>query len=176
MWFSSLRLRYACLAAATTAVLPACIIIDSDFDRDGYDGDGAWGCIEACGDDNDGDGLTNEEEVRCGTDPDMPDTDGDGVVDSRDDEDNDGADNGDECDAGTDPLDDNSCDRGCSPTGEGEGEGEGEADTDGDGLTDDEEAARGTDPTDADSDDDGQCDSAEVRCGSSPIDPFFVCR
>jgi uncharacterized protein (TIGR03382 family) len=41
------------------------------------------------------------------------------------------------------------------------------ADTDGDGLTDDAEAAAGTDPTDPDTDDDGVADGADA----APLDP-----
>lgn len=41
-------------------------------------------------------------------------------------------------------------------------------DTDGDGLTDEDERARGTDPSDPDTDDDGFDDGGEVRAGSDP--------
>ena len=44
-------------------------------------------------------------------------------------------------------------------------------DADGDGLTDDEEAAIGTDPLDADSDDDGMSDGDEVANGFDPLAP-----
>ena len=46
--------------------------------------------------DDDGDGLSNQEEADLGTDPNNPDTDGDGLAD------------GDEVTLGTDPLDPNS--------------------------------------------------------------------
>ena len=71
-----------------------------------------------CGDrDNDGDGLTNAEEDELGTDPDLADTDGDGIDDftevnetgtdpTNPDTDGDGYDDGDEWDGNTDPLDD----------------------------------------------------------------------
>ncbi len=42
-------------------------------------------------------------------------------------------------------------------------------DTDGDGLTDDEEAALGTDPTDVDTDGDGVQDGGEVNAGTNPL-------
>ena len=45
------------------------------------------------------------------------------------------------------------------------------ADTDGDGLLDGDEVARGTDPTNPDSDGDGIPDGAEVDIGTDPLDP-----
>ena len=91
--------------------------------------------------DQDGDGLTNTEEIALGTSPTNPDTDGDGI--------NDGTENTN----GTDPL--NPCDPdinfpGCT------------TDSDNDGLTDAQEAAMCTDPLNADSDGDGASDSEEV--------------
>ena len=47
-------------------------------------------------------------------------------------------------------------------------------DTDGDGLTDGAEAARGTDPTQADTDGDGASDGAEVSAGTDPKDAASV--
>ena len=44
-------------------------------------------------------------------------------------------------------------------------------DTDGDGLSDEEEAALGTDPTNPDSDGDGISDGEEVAQGTDPLDP-----
>ncbi|MFS9264933.1 Rib/alpha-like domain-containing protein, partial [Streptococcus mitis] len=44
-------------------------------------------------------------------------------------------------------------------------------DTDGDGLTDKEEAEKGTDPTKADTDGDGVTDKEEVEKGTDPKDP-----
>ncbi|MHC4504471.1 MAG: InlB B-repeat-containing protein, partial [Planctomycetota bacterium] len=44
-------------------------------------------------------------------------------------------------------------------------------DSDGDGLTDDEEAAIGTDPLDADTDDDGMSDGDEAANGCDPLAP-----
>jgi hypothetical protein len=57
----------------------------ADLDRDGQG--------DACDDDIDGDGLTNDEEEALGTNPRNPDTDGGGVPD------------GEEVTRGTDPLD-----------------------------------------------------------------------
>lgn len=45
-------------------------------------------------------------------------------------------------------------------------------DTDGDGLTDEEEAALGTDPNNRDSDGDGISDGDEVAAGTDPLDPL----
>ncbi|HEX4954150.1 MAG TPA: carboxypeptidase regulatory-like domain-containing protein [Thermoanaerobaculia bacterium] len=44
-------------------------------------------------------------------------------------------------------------------------------DADGDGLSNLDEAARGTNPNDTDSDDDGLADGAEVTRGTNPLDP-----
>ena len=46
----------------------------------------------------------------------------------------------------------------------------GPSDSDGDGLTDDEEAAIGTDPLDEDTDGDGLTDADEVERGTDPLD------
>jgi hypothetical protein len=47
----------------------------------------------------------------------------------------------------------------------------GGGDTDGDGLTDEEEAERGTDPDNPDTDGDGLTDGQEVANGTDPLDP-----
>jgi hypothetical protein len=44
-------------------------------------------------------------------------------------------------------------------------------DSDGDGLSDEEEAALGTDPDDPDTDGDGFSDGEEVDAGTDPLDP-----
>lgn len=103
--------------------------------------------------DNDGDGLTREEEAALGTDLDVADTDGDRLPDGK------------EVDLGTDPLakdtdgdglrDWEEVNLGSDPT---------VVDTDGDGLTDDQEVNaqfRPTDPTVADTDGDGLVDGEE---------------
>ena len=110
--------------------------------------------------DPDGDGLTNEEELSLGTDPQAEDTDDDGLTDWDEvmnldtdptlaDTDGDGLDDGDEVKGGTDPLD---------------------VDSDGDGLEDGDELNVGTDPLDDDSDDDGLFDGEEVDLGADPLD------
>ena len=95
--------------------------------------------------DPDGDGLTNGEEERLGTNPDVADTDGGG------------ADDGLEVASGTNPLDAN--------------DDATILDTDGDGLTDADEAVLGTDANDPDSDDDLLLDGDEQLEGTNPNDP-----
>ncbi|MFO7524771.1 MAG: OmpA family protein [Ignavibacteriaceae bacterium] len=108
-----------------------------------------WG-----GSDHDGDGLTYREEKELGTDPNNPDTDGDGLWD------------GDEVRKYyTDPL---------NPDTDGDGLSDGDevhtyktdpnkADTDGDGLNDGDEVMKyKTDPLKADTDGDGLSDGDEV--------------
>lgn len=121
-------------------------------------------------DDADGDGLTTADEDLRGTDPNKPDTDGDGL--------NDGAE---VFDTGTVPTDPDSDDDGLSdgdevlvtgtnpsnPDSDGDGvldgdEGVPGADADGDGLRSEDEALRGTDPNLADTDADGLDDGVEV--------------
>jgi len=113
--------------------------------------------------DSDGDGLSDEAEEKRGTDPNDPDTDGDGLNDGPEvnkygtdptdaDTDNDKFDDGVETGQyDTDPTD---------------------PDTDGDGLVDGAEIHDyGTDPTSADTDGDGYEDGAEVnRYNTAPTD------
>ncbi|MFT6045670.1 MAG: hypothetical protein ACI9WC_001371, partial [Arenicella sp.] len=113
--------------------------------------------VGAC--DQDDDGLTNDEEAILGTDPTNPDTDGDGLKD------------------GEEVITTNPSDA-CDPD-----PNVGACDQDDDGLTNDEEAAAGTDPTNPDTDGDGYNDGEEVTgvddpsttavpAGpSSPLDP-----
>ena len=130
--------------------------------------------------DPDGDGLENLLEEALGTDPNNPDTDGDGL--------NDGLEVGGL--TGTDPTnpdsdEDGACDgpapealTDCVGAEDGNGNGrvdEGETDpnaddSDGDGLLDGDEIEAGADPLDPDSDDDGVTDGDEAANGSDPLD------
>ncbi len=91
--------------------------------------------------DADGDGLTNGSEKANGTDPNNPDTDGDGVRD-----------NADKC-----PTVPGDGDDGCKKVVTNPN------DNDGDGLTNDAETAQGTDPNNPDTDGDGVLDG-EDKC------------
>lgn len=129
-------------------------------------------------DDDDSDGLTNGEERRYGTDPNNPDTDGDGLKDGeevkryrtnplRSDTDGDGLSDGDEVyKYHTDPTK-------FDTDGDGLSDGDEilkyhtnplKMDTDGDGLTDGEEVLKyKTDPLKVDTDGDGLSDWDEVK-------------
>jgi Bacterial TSP3 repeat len=98
--------------------------------------------------DSDGDGLSDEDEKRIGTDPTNPDTDGDGLSD------------GVEVRMGLDPLTPNLI-NGCNP----------QNDEDGDRLNDCEERVLGTDACIADTDGDGLPDLVEFLNGTNPLVP-----
>jgi hypothetical protein len=110
--------------------------------------------------DQDGDGLTNDEEITAGTDPTNPDSDGDGYND------------GEEVTGVDDPTTpavatgtsgpNDPCDPDMSA---------GPCDQDMDGLTNDEEITAGTDPTNPDSDGDGYNDGEEVTGVDDPTTP-----
>lgn len=136
--------------------------------------------------DEDQDGLTDDEEAELGTDPENPDTDGDGLLDGDEvhahgtdpslvDTDTDGLTDYDEIQVhGTNPV---------QPDSDGDGLTDGEevsvhstdpqqADTDGDGLSDgDEVTTHGTDPLEDDTDGDGFSDGAEIENGTDPSTP-----
>lgn len=90
--------------------------------------------------DPDSDGLTTAEELVAGTDPNNPDTDGDGMPDGY------------EVTHGLAPLVDDS-----------------QLDLDGDGLTNIEELMAGTEPNNPDTDGDGMPDGYEVGMGYDPL-------
>jgi Tol biopolymer transport system component len=134
--------------------------------------------------DDDGDGLTNQQELELGTDPNNPDTDNDELSDGEEvnrlgtnplnpDTDADELTDGDEVlRRGTDPR---------NPDTDGDGLKDGEEvrlgtdpknpDTDGDGLNDGDEIRRGTSPIKPDTDGDGLNDGDEVRNGTNPLNP-----
>jgi len=98
--------------------------------------------------DADFDGLNDDIEEEIGTDPNNPDTDGDGIEDGQE-VNVDGTDPLDDCDSvGGNPLPDTDCDN--------------------DGLTNAEENDLGTNPFDSDSDDDGLTDGEEVLVEDDP--------
>jgi hypothetical protein len=103
----------------------------ANLDQADLDGDGIG---DACDEDIDGDGLTNEFENKYNLDPYNKDSDGDGIFDGEEDEDNDGLTNREEQDNGY-----NYC---LDPWNK---------DTDGDGFSDKKEVDKGTDGCDANS-------------------------
>ena len=119
---------------------------------------------ESMDSDNDMDGLTKREEIKIGTDPNNPDSDGDGLKDGEEvkkyktnpldvDSDNDGLNDGDEVyKYKTDPTNE---------------------DTDNDGLKDGEEVMTyKTDPLNADTDSDGLKDGEEImKYKTNPLNP-----
>ncbi len=138
-------------------------------------------------DDDDNDGLTNAEERRYGTDPNNPDTDGDGLTDGEEvkryhtnplnpDTDGDGLTDGEEVHKyHTDPT---------KWDTDGDGLSDGDEifkyhtnpllwDTDGDGLSDGEEVLKyHTDPLKVDTDGDGLTDWEEVKVyHTDPLNP-----
>ncbi|MCB2861435.1 MucBP domain-containing protein, partial [Streptococcus suis] len=132
--------------------------------------------------DTDGDGVTDEDEKKDGTDPLNPDTDGDGVNDGDEkkdgtdpknpDTDGDGVKDGDEKKDGTDPK---------NPDTDGDSVKDGDEkkdgtdpknpDTDGDGVKDGDEKKDGTDPKNPDTDGDGVKDGDEKTDGTDPKNP-----
>jgi hypothetical protein len=106
------------------------------------------------GPDTDGDGVSDRNERRAGTNPREADTDGDGSTDAE------------ERALGSDPTQADS---------DGDGVLDGDdpvpntADGDGDGLSDGEEIALGTDARKADSDGDGRSDRVEYEEGTDPL-------
>lgn len=140
------------------------IIGDQDSDDDGMIDvleTELLGDLSKVGDgDEDGDGLTNGEELQGKSDPMNADTDGDGLGDAA------------EIAAGADPSEPDTDGDGLSDLAEVETEGTNPSspDTDGDSLLDGEEVGAGTSPLLADSDADGFDDGTENSANSDPND------
>src|SRR5690606_32452255 len=94
--------------------------------------------------------FRSRDEAASGTNPNDPDTDGDGLIDGL------------ERELGLDPL--------LADT-DGDGTGDLDEDSDGDGLTNRAEIAAGTHPARADSDGDGLDDATEIAIGTDPTAP-----
>ena len=115
--------------------------------------------------DTDADGVPDVIEALLGTDPALPDSDGDGITDGREDRDGDLSPDALEILLGTDPA---------RPDSDGDGVLDGLEDGDGDELSDVAEVGLGTDPFAVDTDGDGFGDGAEVGAGSDPLNPARV--
>ncbi|QIG43544.1 hypothetical protein G5V58_12920 [Nocardioides anomalus] len=174
-----LRVGPSALPLATVSLGTAPMAVSAQAPAGGVD------CSVPTSDDPDGDGLTNAEEQAAGTNPNNPDTDGDGVKDGAEvhtygtdpkkaDTDGDGLSDG--VEIGTSHTDPKVADT------DGDGLTDGnevnvrhtdplKADTDGDGLDDGDEVTRGTDPLDTDTDNGGVGDGAEVLNGTDPLNP-----
>ena len=118
-----------------------------DTDRDGIP-DGTERGVTRPGPGTDPARFVPDADPTTTTDPTRADTDRGGVPDGIEDPNSNGRRDPGETDPNN-PVDD---------------------DTDGDGLTDADEATRGTDPTDPDTDGDGTPDGAEVTAGQDPLD------
>ena len=159
-----------------------------------FDGDGISNALEIgqhgsdwTSADTDGDGISDAAEIAAGTSPILADTDGDGIPDPSEsllgisatsaDTDGDGCPDGWEVRHGFDPLSSFSPVLSADPDNDGltnldeadRGTNPFSADTDGDGLPDGTEASLGTDPLRADTDGDGLPDGAEVQRGLDPL-------
>ncbi|MCO8247103.1 MULTISPECIES: helix-turn-helix domain-containing protein [unclassified Haladaptatus] len=133
--------------------------------------------------DDDGDDLTNEKEIKLGTNVTSKDTDKDGLEDGEEvnnygtnatkaDTDGDGLRDRQEISIGSNPTQEDTDADGLSDKREYElGTNVSNADTDGDGLTDVSEVNGTTRPTMADSDKDGLNDSVEVAGATDPMKP-----
>ncbi|MFQ8600176.1 MAG: hypothetical protein ACLSAP_06050 [Oscillospiraceae bacterium] len=127
------------------------------LDQGDDDGDGLLNAMEAVygtdpnNPDTDGDGLTDYQEVaELYTDPLKADTDDNGILDGDEDFDRDGLKNIEECKAGSNPF---------------------VADSDFDRLDDLKETQLGTDPGNPDTDGDGISDGKELELGLDPLKP-----
>jgi cysteine-rich repeat protein len=115
--------------------------------------------------DTDEDGVSDPDELALGTDPENPDTDGDGYGDQQEVDDPDAP-----HDSDGDGLIDALEPSGQDTDGDGD-EDPFDPDDDGDGLPTADELDLGTDPLDPDTDGGGLTDGEEVDAGSDPLDP-----
>ena len=109
------------------------------------------------------------EPLYIPTNPNNPDTDGDGVLDPDDSWPWDFANDGTGGSGNGGPDNGNGGD-GNAPGGNGDGDGDGNIDDDGDGITDTDEMAMGTDYNNPDTDGDGLWDNMELLLGLDPND------
>ncbi|MEQ1504239.1 MAG: hypothetical protein ABMB14_18500 [Myxococcota bacterium] len=124
-------------------------VVDADGGTDAQDDVGVSVTVQFSAD-SDADGLSDTQEAGLGTNPNVSDTDGDGLADGYEFH-----------VVGTSPV--------LTDT-DGDLLADGLEDPDGDGLDNLDESAFGTDPLDADSDDDGLDDGAEDAAGTDPYD------
>lgn len=142
--------------------------------------------------DSDGDGITDEEELKLGLNPNSADSDGDGLKDSDEinryntdplkaDTDGDGLSDGEEVlTYKTNPLNTDTDGDGISDADEVKVHrtNPNSADSDGDGLSDyDEIFTHKTNPNNPDSDGDGFTDAQEIEMGFNPnsnADPVYI--
>ena len=148
-----------------SVLLGACINSSSKKGSDylGTQDDSTSNMIDEDCSDRDEDGACDETEEAMGTDPDNPDTDGDGILDGDEDADQDGVPDHLEVELGLDP---NNSDT------DGDGRLDGFEDLDEDKLTNVEEVILGTKLHNEDSDTDGITDYNEVWVfGTNPNQP-----
>ncbi len=130
--------------------------------------------------DADNDCLPDIIENAIGTNPNLPDSDDDGIPDGDEDSDGDGLTNCAEVIQGTDPGKADTDNDGLSDSDELfiHGTSPVISDTDGDTIPDGQEVSIGTDPSDEDSDNDTWNDESEITAGSDPLDinsrPFLM--
>jgi len=115
--------------------------------------------------DSDNDGVPDDLEAQLGTDPNNPDSNGNGTEDGWEDWDNDGLPNAVEILIGTDPK---------NPDTDNDGILDGAEDADHDDLPNAGELPRGLNPIVPDCDLDQWPDGVEVLVGSDPLDPDSV--
>ena len=104
------------------------------------------------------------EEPSDSDDSDNSDNSDNSDSDDSDDSDNSDSDDSDNSDDSNDSNDSN------DSTDSDNSDSDDATDSDGDGLTDEEEAELGTDPTNTDSDDDCWSDNSEINRGTDPLD------